>query len=95
MSRLEKEIVVMSYQGLHARPAAMFVQIASKYEAKILVQKDQEIINGKSIMGLLMLGAQKGSKIKLVVEGQDAQEALLELEEFLSRDDSHEWWNSY
>ena len=83
MSRIEKEITVMNPQGLHARPAAMFVQIASQYSANISVKKDKEVVNGKSIMGILMLGAQNKSKIILTIDGDDAEEAMQALEEFL------------
>ena len=75
----------MSPQGLHARPAAMFVQIASKYDSNITVQKGPEKVNGKSIMGILMLGAQHQSKITVTVDGKDAEAALAEIEEFLGK----------
>ncbi|OGX07247.1 MAG: phosphocarrier protein HPr [Omnitrophica WOR_2 bacterium GWA2_47_8] len=87
MTRIEKEIVILNKQGLHARPAAMFVQIAQKYNSEISVQKDGEVVNGKSIMGILMLGAQHQSKISIAVEGPDAEAALKELEEYLKRDE--------
>ncbi|OGX27772.1 MAG: hypothetical protein A2787_06325 [Omnitrophica WOR_2 bacterium RIFCSPHIGHO2_01_FULL_48_9] len=87
MPKIEKELVVMNPQGLHARPAAIFVQIASKYDSAITVQKGNEKVNGKSIMGILMLGAQQKSKIILVVEGDDAEVALNELAEFLSKNE--------
>jgi len=86
MPRIEKEIVIKNKQGLHARPAALFVQIASKYDSLITVQKDNESVNGKSIMGILMLGAQQHSKVTLTAEGEDADKVLAELEEFLSSD---------
>lgn len=85
MPKLQKELTIMSPQGLHARPAAMFVQIAAKYDSNITVQKGQEKVNGKSIMGILMLGAQHQSNIIVIVDGKDAEAALSELEEFLSR----------
>ena len=85
MSRIEKEITILNSQGLHARPAAMFVQIASKFDSKITVKKEKESINGKSIMGILMLGAQHKCKITLIAEGDDAEAAVSELEAFLSR----------
>ncbi len=85
MPRLEKEITVMNSQGLHARPAAIFVQIASKYNSTITVAKDGERVNGKSIMGILMLGANHQSRITLIVEGDDAEPALADLEAFLVR----------
>ena len=55
MEKIEKEIVIVNSQGLHARPAAMFVQIAQKYDSEITVEKDDEKVNGKSIMGILMI----------------------------------------
>ena len=85
MPKIQKEITIMNHQGLHARPAAMFVQIAAKYEANITVQKGQEKVNGKSIMGILMLGAQHKSNVVLTADGKDAQAAMAELEGFLSK----------
>ena len=87
MPRIEKEIIIMNSQGLHARPAAVFVQIASKYNSTISVKKDNEIVNGKSIMGILMLGANHKSKITLIAEGDDALQSMEELEAFLSRNE--------
>lgn len=87
MPKIEREVVVLNAQGLHARPAALFVQIASKYSAAITVEKDTESVNGKSIMGLLMLGAQQNSKIRISADGPDADLAIAELMEFLSRNE--------
>ena len=87
MPKIEKEIVIKNSQGLHARPAALFVQIASKYDSNITVKKDKETVNGKSIMGILMLGAQQNCKVILTVDGEDAHKAAVELEEFLSRNE--------
>ena len=77
----------MNLQGLHARPAALFVQIAAKFNAKITVKKDKEKVNGKSIMGILMLAAQRHSKITIEADGDDAQEAITELENFLIKNE--------
>ena len=85
MPKFEKEITIMHAQGLHARPAAMFVQIAAKYDSKITVVRGTESVNGKSIMGILMLGAQHQNKITLVIEGHDAEAALKDLEEYLGK----------
>lgn len=63
--------------GLHARPASLFVQVASTFKAEILVEKDGDVVNGKSLMGLLMLAAGCGSKIKLTISGDDAEAAHL------------------
>jgi phosphocarrier protein len=87
MSRQEKEIIVMNTQGLHARPAAIFVQSASKYNSVITVQKGDEKVNGKSIMGILMLGAHHQSKIFLMIEGDDAEAAMSDLEGILSKEE--------
>ena len=74
-------------QGLHARPAALFVQIASKYSAEVSVQKGEEVVNGKSIMGILMLGVQYKGKIIIEAHGEDALELMNELEGFLSKNE--------
>ena len=85
MPRIEKEIVILSEQGLHARPAALFVQLAAKFNSKITVKKDSERVSGKSIMGILMLAAQKNSTVIIEAEGDDAEVALAELERFLTQ----------
>ncbi len=74
-------------QGLHARPAALFVQIANKYDSSIKVLKDDQVVNGKSIMGILMLAAEKDSEVVIIAEGIDSEEAVLELENLLSSDE--------
>lgn len=87
MPRISKEIIIKNAQGLHARPAAMFVQIASKYNANVTVRKDGERVNGKSIMGILTLGAEQHSKIILEADGEDAHEVLAELYELLTKEE--------
>ncbi len=81
---IEKKLVINNEQGLHARPAAIFVQIANKYESDILIKKGKEQVNGKSIMGIMTLAAEKGTSIILKIEGSDAKEALKELEEMIT-----------
>jgi len=71
--------------GIHARPAAMFVRTASKFDCDIYVEKDGERVNGKSIMGLMMLAAGPGSKLLLTAEGEDAARAVVELEALVKR----------
>ena len=78
--KLEKELTIVNRLGLHARPAAMFVRIASRHRAEIWVSKEEEEINGKSIMGLMMLAAGQGSKLRIRCEGPDADKAMEELE---------------
>jgi phosphocarrier protein HPr len=82
---ITRELVVSNKLGVHARPAAMFVKIASRYEADIFVEKDGEKVNGKSIMGLMMLAAGPGSRLKVCAEGNDALAAVNELDALLKR----------
>jgi phosphocarrier protein HPr len=83
---IERKIVIKNASGLHARPAAIFVQIANKYDCDISVKKGNQKINGKSIMGIMMLAAEMGSKIMIVAEGDDAEQAVEELERLLLSD---------
>lgn len=85
MNRIEKKIIVGNKKGLHARPAALFVQLVDKLSVNVTIQKDNERINGKSIMGLLTLGAQYGTVLKLTVEGENAQKAMQEIESFFNK----------
>jgi len=87
MSLIKKELIVKNKQGLHARPAAVFVQIANKFDARITVRHDDEEVNGKSIMGILMLGAEKDSLIVVEADGTDAEAALAELEKLISSEE--------
>jgi phosphocarrier protein len=81
--KILKEIPVVNRLGLHARPAAMFVRIASKHRCEVWVAKEGEEVNGKSIMGLMMLAAGQGSKLQIRCEGADAAKAMEELEELI------------
>src|SRR5271154_3700037 len=80
-----KELTVVNKLGIHARPAAMFVKIANRFACDIFVEKDGEKINGKSIMGLMMLAAGPGSKLILHVKGADALTAIAEIEALVKR----------
>jgi phosphocarrier protein len=80
-----KELVVQNKLGIHARPAAMIVRITNKFKAEVFVEKDEEQVNGKSIMGLMMLAAGNGSKVKFVVTGDDAPQMIAELEQLFAR----------
>ncbi len=80
-----RQIVIINKLGMHARPAAMFVRAASRYTAEITVEKDGESVNGKSIMGLMMLAAGCGSKLKISANGHDADKALAEIETLIAR----------
>ena len=80
-----KELTVVNKLGIHARPAALFVKTANRFTCDIFVEKDGEKINGKSIMGLMMLAAGPGSKVTLHVKGVDADAAINELEALVKR----------
>jgi phosphocarrier protein len=80
-----REFTIINKMGMHARPAAQFVKRANKYQCEVWVEKDEEQVNGKSIMGLMMLAAGPGSKLKVHAEGHDASAALAELETLMSR----------
>ena len=80
---LEEQITICNKLGLHARAAAKFVATASEFEAEIEVEKDGKRVNGKSIMGVMMLAASKGSNIKLFVEGEDANSAMEKLKNLI------------
>lgn len=84
MSVIRKKITVKNKQGLHARPAALFVQVANRFDARITVKREEEEVNGKSIMGILMLGAERGSEILIEAEGEDAELAIIELEKLVT-----------
>ena len=83
MPLIKKKLIVKNKQGLHARPAAIFVQVANKFDSRITIKRDEEEVNGKSIMGILMLGAEKGSEILIEVDGEDAEAAIIELEKLI------------
>lgn len=82
---MTKEFLVSNKLGIHARPAAMFVKVANRFTCDIFVEKDGEKVNGKSIMGLMMLAAGPGCKLKVHAEGHDALQALSEIETLLTR----------
>lgn len=81
---LTKELTINNFKGIHARPAAMVVKAASRFASEIFVEKDGETVNGKSIMGLLMLAAGPGSKIRVRADGLDCLKAIEEIEKLLS-----------
>ena len=87
MALIKKKVTVRNKQGLHARPAALFVQVANKFDSRITVRRDKEEVNGKSIMGILMLGAEKESQIIIEADGVDAEIAILELEKIINSEE--------
>ena len=78
-----KDLVISNKLGMHARPSARFVKVSNRYKAEIWVEKDGEQVNGKSIMGLMMLAAGQGSKLRVTAEGPDAVQALDDLEHLI------------
>lgn len=84
MPLVQKTISVIHRQGLHARPAALFVQQAKRFASKVTVKKGRKSVDGKSIMGLLTLAARQGSRIAIIADGADAGEALDQLVEVLT-----------
>ncbi|MBN1863613.1 MAG: HPr family phosphocarrier protein [Victivallales bacterium] len=86
--RVEFEVEIRNSLGLHARPASMIVQAASQFECDIKILKDGAEVNGKSLMGVLMLAAGKGSRLRIVADGSDSEKAreslhnLIEIRKF-------------
>ena len=83
--RIHREVRIVNRAGMHARPAAEFVKTAGRFTAEITVEKDGLEVNGKSIMGVLMLAAEQGSRLLLSATGHDALEALEALEALVGR----------
>lgn len=90
MERIEERVVVRKVHGLHARPATIFVQLANKFNSSIKVENGGEVVDGKSIMAILSLGVNTGVKVKLIIEGNDAREAMDDLKKFLEEEDSND-----
>jgi len=76
---LSRDVTVQNRQGIHARPSASFVKLASQFTCDVFIEKDGDTINGKSIMGLLMLAAGPGSKLRIVCTGDDCEAAMTQL----------------
>lgn len=72
----EKVTVILNRAGIHARPAALIVQTAGKFKSKITLRKGEDSINGKSIMGIITLGAGYETEIRIIAEGEDEAEAV-------------------
>ena len=87
MKRVEKKVKILNKTGLHARPAAVFVQVANKFDSEVSVKKGNQKVNGKSIMGILMLAAGQGQLVTILAVGADAEEAVNELEKLLLSND--------
>jgi phosphocarrier protein HPr len=70
------EVIVQNREGVHARPAAEFVKLANRYESDVQVSKDDLQVNGKSIMGVMMLAAEQGTTLRIHAEGADAEDCV-------------------
>lgn len=81
---MERTVTIVNKLGLHARAAARLVTLASKFEADVRIRKDGREVSGKSIMGVMMLAAAKGSEITLIAEGDDAQQAVDEMSQLVA-----------
>lgn len=78
---ITRELTINNKSGLHARPASLWVQTASRFQSKVRIKRGEAIVDGKSILGILSLGLSSGSVIELLVEGDDEAEAALSLEQ--------------
>lgn len=83
--RVERQVQIVNRAGMHARPAAEFVKTAGRFSAEVTVEKDGLEVNGKSIMGVLMLAAEQGSWLRLTASGADADAALDALADLVGR----------
>jgi phosphocarrier protein len=79
-----KDFIIQNQNGLHARPAALFVTTSNRFSSEVWVEKEGERVNGKSIMGLMMLAAAKGSSLRIIAEGEDALAVLEALEQLIT-----------
>lgn len=86
----EIEVEIRNEAGLHARPSSLFVQIAGEYDANVTVVSEGEEVNGKSIMGLMLLAAEKGRKLKLIADGPQEKEVLEALKKLIEVDKFNE-----
>ncbi len=82
---IEKTIKIVNNAGLHTRPAATIVKLASKYKCEFFISKDGLNINGKSIIGVMTLAAEMGSELLLSFDGEDEKEASVEISEYFNR----------
>lgn len=82
-AKATRQVEIVNKLGLHARPCSKFVKLAATFRSDVWVTKDEDTVNGKSIMGLMMLAAGNGSRLTIVCEGADAEDALVALERLI------------
>ena len=85
MVKITKKLEIKNKLGLHARAAALLVQTVNQFSAEVKISKDGQVVDGRSIMGVLTLAATKGSKIQVEAEGKDAEEALRAIEKLVDK----------
>jgi len=83
--KISKRLEIKNRLGLHARAAALLVQTVSRFSSEVKISKDGQVVNGRSIIGLLTLGAAKGSRVRVEAKGSDAQESLKAIEELFEK----------
>ncbi len=81
---ITKTLTILNKLGIHARPAAQFVRVASRFQADVTVEKDDESVDGKSIMGLMMLAVGCGAQIKVTADGEDEEATIAALDELVA-----------
>ena len=81
---ISKEITIRLENGLEARPVAMLVQVASKFDSSVYLEAGEKKVNAKSIMGMMSLGLDTGEKVRVIVDGADEAAALEDIEKYLS-----------
>ena len=84
-SALSRDFEILNQYGIHARPAALFVKTASRFDADVFIEKDGNVVSGKSIMGLMTLEASRGTTLRVSAEGPDAEEVLDEIQALIER----------
>lgn len=84
LSMIDEQLEIVNKLGLHARAAAKFVKCAGQFSSEVQVQKNGHLVNGKSIMGIMLLAASKGSQIRLLIEGPDEQDAFHAIERLVA-----------
>jgi phosphocarrier protein HPr len=93
LAMFSREVTVVNQLGLHARAAARFVHLATRYHAQIRVGRDSKVMDGKSIMGILLLAAARGTKITISADGADEREAVEALSQLVTSGFGEETWN--
>ncbi len=83
--KISKRLEIKNRLGLHARAAALLVQTVSRFSSEVKISKDGQVVNGRSIIGLLTLGAAKGSRVRVEAKGNDAEESLKAIEELFEK----------